>query len=238
MPATSLLHGKRLYHNAIPNPSCNGTVIDEAALIRKIVGGQQDLFGDLIAPHLTALSYIVRSTIGCYPDVEDIVQQTAFKAFTHLAQFRFEAGFKTWFIQIGLNEARQWRRKHASLRLLEVTPHCFAELPIADQRPSPLIEYQRSETSARLGAALAHLPEKYRIVILLRDIEGFSISEVAMKLDLTVPAVKTRLRRARQKIADDYPVAAACQMAGEHFRRKIPALEFLPPFVSDCSSHL
>jgi RNA polymerase sigma-70 factor (ECF subfamily) len=179
---------------------CNRTGTDEAALIRKIVAGQRHLFGDLIAPHLTALSRIVRASIGDHPEVEDIVQQTALKAFTHLAQFRFEAAFKTWLIQIGRNEARQWRRKYSSSRLLEFTPHAFSELPIADQRPSPLIEYQRSEITARLGAAVAHLPEKYRKVILLRDFEDLSISEVAVRLGLSIPAVKSRHRRARQKV--------------------------------------
>jgi len=201
MTETSLSDGTCLsYYNDIPTPQRNGTAVEEAVLIRKIVGGQKDLFGDLIAPHLTALSCVVRATIGGHPEVEDIVQQTAYKAFIHLAQFRFEARFKTWLIRIGLNEARQWRRKYASLRLIEFTPLAFSELPIADQSPSPLIEYQRSETTARLGVALAHIPEKYRNVILLRDFEDLSISEVAVRLGLTVPAVKTRHRRARQKV--------------------------------------
>jgi RNA polymerase sigma-70 factor, ECF subfamily len=184
-----------------PPPSPNGTGTDEAALIRKIVGGQRDLFGDLIAPHLTLLSRMVRAIIGGHPEVEDIVQQTALKAFTHLAQFRFEAGFRTWLIQIGLNEARQWRRKYASSPFVEFTPPAFSELSIADHSHSPLIEYQRSETSARVGSALARLPEKYRNVILLRDVENLSISEAAVRLGLTIPAVKTRHRRARQKVA-------------------------------------
>jgi RNA polymerase sigma-70 factor (ECF subfamily) len=170
-------------------------------LIRKIVEGRRDLFGDLIAPHLTPLSRTVRARIGGHPEVEDIVQQTALKAFTHLAQFRFEAGFRTWLIRIGVNEARKWRRKYAWSRVMECTPHAFSELPIADQSHSPLIEYQRSESSAQLHAALARLPEKYRNVMLLRDLEDLSISEVAERLGLTIPAVKTRHRRARQKVA-------------------------------------
>jgi RNA polymerase sigma-70 factor (ECF subfamily) len=182
-------------------PTRNGAGTDEAALIRKIVGGRRDLFGDLIAPHLTLLSRIVQAIIGGHPEVEDIVQQTALKAFTHLAQFRFEAGFRTWLIQIGVNEARQWRRRSASSRVLEFRPAASFELRIADQGHSPLIEYQRSETGAQVGAALARLPEKYRIVILLRDLEELSISEVAGRLGLTIPAVKTRHRRARQKVA-------------------------------------
>jgi RNA polymerase sigma-70 factor (ECF subfamily) len=182
-------------------PARNETGTDEAALIRKIVGGQRDLFGDLIAPHLTPLLRMVRATIGGDPEVEDIVQQAAFKAFTKLAQFRFEAGFRTWLIQIGLNEARQWRRKCASSRIVGLAPLPLSELPIADKNHSPLSEYQRGETGAQLRAALVRLPEKYRNVILLRDIEDLSISEVAGRLGLTIPAVKTRHRRARQKVA-------------------------------------
>jgi RNA polymerase sigma-70 factor, ECF subfamily len=184
-----------------PTPTRDGTGTGEAALIRKIVGGRRDLFGDLIAPHLTPLSRIVRATIGGHPEVEDIVQQTSIKAFIHLVQFRFGAGFRKWLIQIGLNENRQWRRKYASSRFVEFTRLAFSELSIADQSHSPLIEYQRSETGARVDAALARLPEKYRIVIVLRDLEDVSISEMAGTLGLTIPAVKIRHRRARQKVA-------------------------------------
>jgi RNA polymerase sigma-70 factor (ECF subfamily) len=184
-----------------PTHTRNGSDTQEAALIRKIVGGRRDLFGDLIAPHLSQLSRIIRATIGDQSEVEDIVQQTALKAFTHLAQFRFEAGFRTWLIQIAINEARQWRRQNASSRFLEFAAPTFSELPIADQRHSPLIEYQRCETGAQVRAALAHLPEKYRIVIFLRELEELSISEVAARLGLTIPAVKTRHRRARQKVS-------------------------------------
>jgi RNA polymerase sigma factor (sigma-70 family) len=180
--------------------TCCATGMDETTLIRKIVGGRRDLFGDLIAPHITPLSRIVRATIGGRPEVEDIVQQTALKAFTHLTQFRFEAGFRTWLIQIALNEARQWLRKYGPSRFSELTSSKLSNGSTPDQEHSPLIEYQKSETGAEICAAVAHLPEKYRIVILLRDFESLSISEVAVRLGLTIPAVKTRHRRARQKL--------------------------------------
>jgi RNA polymerase sigma-70 factor (ECF subfamily) len=179
----------------------NMTITEEGALIRTILLGRRDLFGDLIAPHLTRLQHTVRATIHGHPEVEDIVQQTALKAFTHLDQFRFEARFSTWLTRIGLNEVRTWRRKCASSLLLALDLPTLTQLPVADQRHSPLVECQRSEASARLRAALAWLPEKYRTVILLRDFEDLSISEVAQRLGLTIPAVKTRHRRARQKMA-------------------------------------
>ena len=76
------------------------TGIEEAGLIRKILAGRQDLFGDLIAPHLAPLLHIVQATTGGHPDVDDIVQQTAIKAFTHLEQFRCVA------VHVGENQSR------------------------------------------------------------------------------------------------------------------------------------
>jgi RNA polymerase sigma factor (sigma-70 family) len=174
---------------------------EEGALIRRILDGRRDLFADLIAPHLRPLLRVVQTTVGSHPEVEDIVQQTTLKAFTHLEQFRFEASFRTWLIRIGLNEARQWRRKVASSPLLALDLPELAGLPGADESPSPLTECQRSESIAQLHAALASLPEMYRIVVLLRDLEDLRFSEVARRLGLTLPTVKTRHRRARQKMA-------------------------------------
>jgi RNA polymerase sigma-70 factor, ECF subfamily len=174
--------------------------IKEGELIRRILGGQRDLFGDLIAPHLTPLLRALRATIGGYVELEDIVQQTVLKAFTHLEQFRFEASFRTWLIRIGLNEARAWRRKCASSRILALDPAALTQLPVADESHSPRVEYERHEANVRLRAALARLPKKYRVVILLRDLYGFTLSEVAGRLGLTIPAVKTRQLRARQKM--------------------------------------
>jgi RNA polymerase sigma-70 factor (ECF subfamily) len=173
---------------------------EEGELIHKILGGRRDLFGDLIAPHLTPLLRALKAMIGDYVDLEDIVQQTTLKAFTHLEQFRFEASFRTWLIRIGLNEARAWRRKCASSRIFALDPANLTQLPVTDESLSPWIQYERGEARVRLRAALARLPEKYRIVILLRDLYGFTLSEVAGRLGLTIPAVKTRQMRARQKM--------------------------------------
>src|SRR5260370_31208377 len=179
----------------------NMTRTEEAGLIREILGGRRDLFGDLIAPHLTLLLRIVQRSIGGHPDVEDIVQQAALRALTHLRQFRFEASFRIWIIGIGLNEARQWRRKGASTRFVALDHLTSTQLPAADESHGPWAACQRSEIIDRLRAALAWLPEKYQIVIHLRDLEDLSLSEVAARLGLTMAAVKTRHFRARQKIA-------------------------------------
>jgi len=174
---------------------------EEAALICKILGGQRDLFADLIAPHLRPLLRTIRAHTGSSLDVEDIIQQTALKALTHLEQFRFQASFRTWLIQIGLNEARQWRRKAGSSRFVALEASTLTRLSATNERHSPLVECQRSEVITRLRGALARLPEEYRTIILLRDLEELSLAEVAQRLRLTLPAVKTRHWRARRRIA-------------------------------------
>ena len=177
------------------------SMTEEVALICKILGGRRDLFADLIAPHLTPLLRTIRANTGSHPDVDDIIQQTVLKAFTHLEQFRFRASFRTWFIQIGLNEARQWRRKAASSRFVALDASALSRLSAANERHSPLMGCLRSEVIVRLRGALARLPEEYRVIILLRDLEELSLSEVARRLRLTLPAAKTRHWRARRKIA-------------------------------------
>ena len=184
---------------------------EEAALIRKILAGRHDLFDDLIAPHLTPLLRALRATISSHPDIEDIIQQTVLKAFTHLEQFRFQASFRTWLIRIGLNEAHQWRRKCASSRTVALDPTILTQLPDADENHSPFVECQRSEVIVRLRTALAWLPEQYRIIILLRDLEELSITEVARRLRLTLPAAKTRHWRARRKMAEFFRQANSSQ---------------------------
>jgi len=207
--------------SAAYTPNMTGT--EEVGLIHKILGGRRELFGDLIEPHLTPLLRMVQATMGGHPDVDDIVQQTALKAFTHLEQFRCEASFRTWLIRIGLNEARDWRRKCASSRLLALDLPTLTQFPIADESHSPLVECQRSQATIRLRDALARLPEKYRIVIHLRDFEDLNVSEVARRLGLSIPAVKTRHLRARRKLAKSLGRLSRSQ-------NRLTRFEYLPEF--------
>jgi RNA polymerase sigma factor (sigma-70 family) len=169
-------------------------------LIRYIVGGRRDLFADLIAPHLRLPTRAIQTTIGSSRDLDDIVQQNTLTALIHLSKVRFEASFRTWLIRIGLNEARQWRRKCVSSRLLALDLPTLTQLPAACARASQLIECQGSEPIGRLRAAITRLPEKHRVIVPLRDLDDLGISEVARRLGLTTPGVKTRQLRARLKM--------------------------------------
>jgi RNA polymerase sigma-70 factor (ECF subfamily) len=173
----------------------------EALLIRQILAGRQDLFGDLIEPHLDAVWRAVRARMGNDPDIDDVAQQAVFKAFMRLEQFRFEGAFRTWLIRIALNEVIQnWRRRIAS-RSVMMEPSDIAARSIADPKDSPFNLCARRQTARLLQTALATLPEPYRLVVRMRDFEERSVAEVANALRMTASAVKTRHHRARQRIA-------------------------------------
>lgn len=178
----------------------NALFAHEVSLIREILTGRRDLFGDLVAPHLTVLFRILQRRFGPHPDIEDIVQQAMLKALVHLHQFRAESSFQTWLVRIGLNEARQWQRGKATSRVVPLEP--AASHAIRDQRMLPSAECQRNEIIARVRSAAARLPEKYRSVFRLLEIEEISVAETARRLRLNISTVKTRRMRARRRIAN------------------------------------
>jgi RNA polymerase sigma-70 factor, ECF subfamily len=185
---------------ALANPYI-GNEHKDASLIRQILTGRKDLLGDLIKPHIEPIRRCVRAKMGHNPDVEDVVQQTIFKAFTHLDQFRFEACFKTWLTRIALNEvAQNWRRR-APGRWIGLEDSTQTVLQATDPSDSPLRAYERSQTTKLLQRAVSSLPERYQVVVRMRDLEERSISEVAEALCITIGAVKSRHHRGRSRIA-------------------------------------
>ena len=140
-------------------------------------------------------------------DAEDVAQEAVLKAFKHIRQFRAEARFSTWLIQITVNEARMRRRK-AHANIMEpiadrqdeegkYTPRDFA-----DWREIPSETLERNEVRQKLAEALAELGQIYREVFVLRDMQQLSIEETAKALGISSASVKTRLLRARLMLRD------------------------------------
>jgi RNA polymerase sigma-70 factor (ECF subfamily) len=169
----------------------------EASIIHRILEGQRDLFHNLTQPHLGMLRRVIRKKMGNDADVDDVIQEALIKSFANLKQFRFEASFRTWLVRIAHNEAGQnWRKQLMARRFTQDQP-AFTELDATDPNGSPFNAYVRNQTTKSIRLALASLPEKYRSVVRMRDIEERSIAEVAEAMRLTVGAVKTRHRRGR-----------------------------------------
>jgi len=194
---------------AMVNPSLQnpGEGSPEVQLIRRVQDGERELFYELVRPYERRVYSTAFAILRNEADAEDAAQEALLKAFKHIRQFRAEARFSTWLIQIVVNEARmRLRRVRADLiepiddRTSEegnYTPRDFA-----DWREIPSETAERNEIRERLLAALASLGEKYREVFVLRDVQHLSIDETAKALGITTASVKTRLLRARLMLRD------------------------------------
>lgn len=140
-------------------------------------------------------------------DAEDITQDVFFKAFQKLHQFKGDSKFSTWLVRIAVNESLMRLRKRKTSRTVSMDQDVQTEegsIPrdFAEWRPNPEQIYSQSELGDILRKTIAGLPPGFRTVFTLRDIENLSTEETAAALKLSVPAVKSRLLRARLQLRE------------------------------------
>jgi RNA polymerase sigma-70 factor (ECF subfamily) len=178
-------------------------------LIRAINSGQYDRFPDLVKRYEQKLYNFNLRMCRDAADAEDIVQETFLNVFKYLKDFRYETKFKNWLYRVAASTCIKKRRKskfapQRELSLDEFYPQSEAE--VSDQVPAwaqmPLDKVLSNELLDKINEAIVTLPEKYRLVIVLRDIEGFSTAETAQILNLSDANVKVRLHRARLFLRD------------------------------------
>lgn len=174
----------------------------DSELVRRVQGGEKQAFAPLVHRHTRTVYRVIQGVVDNPADAEEIVQEAFLKAFQHIQKFRGEAKFRTWLIQIAVNESRMRYRKHRpglhdSLDEEPPEGREFHPRELADWRPNPEEKLARKEMSLLIGQGIRALPKGYREVFLLRDVEHLSNEEAAAALELTVAAVKTRLLRAR-----------------------------------------
>jgi RNA polymerase sigma-70 factor (ECF subfamily) len=182
-------------------------VMHEQELLRRVQAGEKQLFYEVVKPYERRVYSAALAVLRNEADAEDAAQEAILKAFTHIRQFRAEARFSTWLIQIAVNEALM-RRRRAHPEIIEpigerqeedgqYTPRDFA-----DWREIPSEVLERKEIRQRLAEAVAALAQKYRDVFVLRDVQHLSIEETAEALGISRASVKTRLLRARLMLRD------------------------------------
>jgi len=203
-PGTIRNHTESRITSPVPYQSASA----ETTLIQRVLNGDSDAFFDLVRPYERAVFVAVVSLMKNDADAEDVAQEAILKAFKNLARFRQEAKFSTWLIQIAINEAKMRLRKdrrHLYESIEEgrqgddgdYTPRDFA-----DWREIPSEALEQKELRGALTKALDSLSEKYRTVLILRDVQHLSITETAQALGLSEANVKTRLSRARLQMRD------------------------------------
>src|SRR6201987_2321478 len=179
----------------------------EQELIAQVQRGQTGLVYELVRPYERRVYAAALAILRNEADAEDAAQEAMLKALANLRQFRAEARFSTWLIQITVNEALMRRRRERT-RMTEAiednrddggeyTPRDFA-----DWREIPSEALERKEVRQKLAEALASLDRKYREVFLLRAMGQLNIQETADALGISVASVKTRLLRARLMLRD------------------------------------
>ena len=186
----------------------------DAVLIARILGGEQEYFELLIRRYNGTLYKVGRSYGFGHATVQDLMQDTYVAAYQALGKFEERAAFKTWLIRIMLNHCYHWGRKAAHQPQPLSAAASMNEAP--ESRHSPSTDGQHEILNRELGAVLEQciqaLPPDYRLVFVLRELEGLSSQETAQAVDTTETNVNARLSRAkgllRRQLESWYPRAA------------------------------
>ena len=151
-----------------------------------------------LGQYLPFLNRLVRRLTGGDPISEDIVQQTMLKALIHSDQFRFQSTLKTWLVSIARNETFQvFKRSHPSRLVPLISENLYSELPALQYSDFGAETREREEAVRR---AVARLPQTYRCVVEMHDLEEVPLKEVAVRLRLTLAAVKSRHHRGKEQL--------------------------------------
>ncbi|MHA6690992.1 RNA polymerase sigma factor [Devosia sp. A449] len=177
----------------------------EQALVAQARQGSESAIRRLIKANNQRLFRVARSVMRNDGEAEDVVQATYVKAFTHLDTFRGESQFSTWLTRIALNDALgRVRKRRVTTDLTALDAAVESDSGLGSLFPLSLVplsadsEADRTEMRKLLEHAIDQLPEAFRLVFILRDVEGLSIAEAASQLGIKPETVKTRLHRARQ----------------------------------------
>lgn len=172
--------------------------LSDEDVVRRVVDGDSAFFEVLMRRHNQRIYRAVRAVLGADEDVEDVMQQAYLNAYQHLSRFAGEARFSTWLTRIAVNEALARRRKRAFVQEDDQMP-----LTLVDERtPDPEQQAGTAELREVMEREVAALPDAFRTIFVLRDVEGLSTAEAAQVLGISEDLAKTRLHRARVQLRE------------------------------------
>lgn len=186
--------------------------VDDRQLVEWTAAGRRDAFEELVRRHHAAVIRLLRGALARPQDAEDAAQDTFLAAYRASGSYRGDASVRTWILTIARHVAYHQRVQSARRSEDALDPHHLAQLA-GWGALSPESEAMRSESRDALLQALHALPAEEREVLILRDLENLSGEQTAAALELTVSAMKSRLHRARLRLA------AALRQGGTHAAR-------------------
>jgi RNA polymerase sigma-70 factor (ECF subfamily) len=183
------------------------TGIEESTLVSQAREGNTAAFGELVRRYERKIFRLAQHVTQNREDAEDVLQETFMKAYEHLDQFKGDSKFYTWIVRIAVNQALMKLRRRKTDKTVSIdetidTGEDTVVREIAAWDENPEQQFSRDELGGILDTAVRSLEPLYRSVFVLRDIEELSTEETAEALGLSVPAVKSRLLRARLQLRE------------------------------------
>lgn len=164
---------------------------DDFSLIKRFIDGEEQIFDELVRRHKEKVRNIIYLTLTDRDAVDDIAQDVFITVYRSLKNFRFESQFTTWLYRVTVNKCKDHLRRKSIRRIV---------LPFRDTLEDPGYEIspESSDTKTIVRRAISQLPDKMRIPLVLKDIEGFSYQEIAETMQCEIGTVKSRIFRARE----------------------------------------
>lgn len=184
-----------------------GEDTSELALVQAAKKGDLEAFSQLVKRYDRNVFRIAQHITHNEEDAQDVVQEAFLKAYQNLEQFQGNSKFYTWLVRIAVNEALMKLRRRRTDRTVSIdedveTDEGSMPREVADWSPNPEQLYGQAELGDILKKTIQGLPPGFRTVFVLRDVEGLSTEETAEMLELSIPAVKSRLLRARLQLRE------------------------------------
>ena len=187
----------------MPTPQIVSPVAQEADLACRAAAGEVEAVREIIKTHNKRLYRLVRAVVRNNADAEDVLQEAYLHAFANLESFAGDASLSTWLSRIALNAALMRLRAQKRLKRAAITVPVEAEVipfPLSASTADPERVMAQRQLLHLVEEATDALPDAFRLVFVARVIEGLSVEETALLLDLPPATVKTRLHRARRAI--------------------------------------
>lgn len=175
----------------------------DALFVARLQANEDAAYDELVRTYNTSIFHVAYRMLGDSAEAADVVQEIFVKVFRNIHGFRGDSSLKTWIFRVAfseiLNRLRWWKRRHRSstVSLDDERNPSGAPFQVSDSQPSPLQALESKEREATIQMGLTKLSSDHRSILVLRDIEGFSYTEIADVLGISAGTVKSRLARAR-----------------------------------------
>ena len=174
---------------------------DDIQVIDKVLAGDVDAFSKIIEKYKDKTFNYVYSQVKDYDEAMDITQEIFIMTIEALRSFRRESKFSTWFYSIMVNYCKNYRKKNSRYNLVSINSSRGDDeydMQIPDERENPEDEVIMNDSLRIVKDEIGKLPDDYREILLLRDIQGLSYNEIADILDISLSNVKVRIHRGRE----------------------------------------